>query len=33
MEEIEQKVREHYGLAEASESADVPETMAPGEEE
>ena len=32
MEEIEQKVREHYGLAEASESADVPETMAPGEE-
>ena len=27
MEEIEQKVREHYGLAEASESADVPETM------
>ncbi len=33
MEEIEQKVREHYGLTEASESADVPETMAPGEEE
>ena len=33
MEEIEQKVREHYGLAEALESADVPETMAPGEEE
>ena len=33
MEEIEQKVREHYGLAEASESADAPGTMAPGEEE
>lgn len=33
MEEIEQKVREHYGLAEASENADTPGTMAPGEEE
>ena len=33
MEEIEQKVREHYGLAEASENADTPGIMAPGEEE